>query len=525
DLFNPDLAPFYHGVASGDPLQDRVIIWTKVTTDLPEVTVRWKMSTSINLDNPVAFGEVKANADNQYIVKLDVTDLQPNTTYYYNFETMGKSSLIGRTKTAPWADAADQLRFALLSCSNYDQGYFNVYDRVADRADLDAVLFVGDYIYEYEDDFYADTTRVGRVQLPDKEIVTPSDYRARYSQYRLEPGLIRAHQQHPFIATWDDHESTNDSYLDGAENHQPETEGDWETRKQVARDVYFEWMPVRDNGRQKLYRTFRYGNLADVFVLDTRLDGRTKQPSSVVDPDFLDMRTLLGIEQKTWLLSQLEQSTAQWKIIAQQIFFSPWNEAGMFAQDKTDAQQVLGSESVFLDIWDGYPAERSQIINFIKDKSIDNVVILSGDIHCSFANDVTEQPVLYPLPQFDFLPQPSPTYDPATGAGSVAVEFITPSVTSANFDEFFDGPTTAALEFINRNPQEIPAGSGNFYNYNPHIKYNDLDQTGYVIVDLKANQVQGDFYYCTVNEPNQDQSYGAGFLSRAGQNHLEAAPA
>ena len=525
DLLNPRLAPFYHGVASGDPLQDRVILWTRVTTNAPSVQVEWTMASDAAFTNIVAEGTEMTDASKDYTVKVDATGLQSNTTYYYIFKALGSYSIVGRTKTAPTASEADHLKFALVSCSNWDQGYFNVYGRIADRNDLDAVIHVGDYIYEYEDDFYADPSLEDRVHFPDREIVSVQDYRDRFSQYRLDPDMIRVHQQHPFITTWDDHESTNDSYVDGAENHQPDTEGDWNIRKQVARDVYFEWLPVRNDGNQKLFRKLNYGNLADVLVLDTRLEGRTVQPSSVFDADFNDPRPLLGAEQKAWLFNNLSNSTAKWKIVPQQIFFSPWNEAGMFAQDKTDPQAVLGAESFFLDIWDGYPAERAEVVNYIKDNSIDNVVILTGDIHCSFANDVTLEPVLYPLPQFDYLPQPSPNYNPATGEGSVAVEFITPSVTSANFDEAVGPDLTALFEFLNNQPQEFPAGSGNFYNYNPHIKYNDLDRTGYVLIDVKPEAVQGNFYHVNVSTRNTEEEFTTAYFTNDGDNHLTQATA
>ena len=525
ELFNPQLAPFYHGVASGDPLQDRVIIWTRVTTNAPTVQVEWTMATDAAFTDIVATGTEMTDASKDYTIKVDVTGLESNTTYYYIFKALNSYSLVGRTKTAPTADEAEHLRFALVSCSNWDQGYFNVYGRLADRNDLDAIFHVGDYIYEYEDDFYADPSLADRVHFPDREIVSVEDYRARFAQYRTDPDMIRVHQQHPFVATWDDHESTNDSYVDGAQNHQPDTEGDWNIRKQIARDVYFEWLPIRNNGQQKIFRKLNYGNLADVMVLDTRLEGRTVQPSSVLDPDFNDPRPLLGAEQKAWLLDNLSNSTATWKIIPQQIFFSPWNEAGMFAQDKTDPQAVLGAESFFLDIWDGYPAERAEIVNHIQSNSIDNVVILSGDIHCSFANDVTLEPVIYPLAEFNYLPQPSPTYNPATGEGSVAVEFICPSVTSANFEEAVGPDLTAFFEFLNNNPQEFPPSSGNFYNYNPHIKYNDLDQTGYLILDVKPERVQGNFYHATVNTRNTDEVFTTAYYSNSGDNHLTLATA
>ncbi len=520
DLFNPALAPFYHGVASGDPLQDRVIIWTKVTTDLPAVDIAWKMATDTALTNVVASGTVTAVPESNYTVKLDVIGLNPNTTYYYAFSALGKNSLTGRTKTAPTADQADHLRFVLISCSNYNWGYFNAYDRIADRNDLDAVIHVGDYIYEYGANHPYQDLSLGRTTFPEGETVTLQDYRERYSLYRLNNELIRAHQQHPFITTWDDHEVTNDAYIDGAENHQPETEGDYQARKAVATQAYFEWLPIRDNGAQKVYRRFDFGNLVDLFVLDTRHEARSIQPTSMLDADFNDMRTLLGDEQKAWLLDGLKTSEAKWKIVAQQVMFSPFN-VGFAAPGGalTNADSVFSVENIFLDIWDGYPAERQQIVEEIEINNIDNVVILSGDIHSSFALDVTTQPVLYPTVQTNFLPFPNPGYNPETGEGAVAVEFITPSISAANFDELIGTQLATQFSIAMNNDLRIIAGTPIVYN--PHMKFNDLTRHGYTLIDVKADSVQGNFYYVeTVKEPSERESFGAGLRTLSGTSHL-----
>ena len=523
-FFNPDYEPFYHGVASGDPLATQVIIWSRVTTDEPEVDVEWFVATDTSFTQIVANGTTTTDASRDYTVKIDVTGLQANTTYYYVFKALGKYSLIGRTKTAPDHEV-DQLKFVLISCSNFNWGYFNVYDRIADRNDLDAVIHVGDYIYEYPEGVYEETSLPDRVTFPNDEVNTLSEYRARYSLYRLNNELIRAHQQHPFITTWDDHEIANDGFIDGAENHDP-SEGDWEDRKAQATQAYFEWLPIRDNQDQQVYRSFSYGGLADLMVLDTRFEGRTEQFTSMLQPGFNDMRTMLGAEQKNWLFDRLENSTARWKVVANQVMFSPFNVGfGAPGGALTNADAVFGVESFFLDIWDGYPAERQQIVDYIQNNEIDNVVILSGDIHSSFASDVVTNPVLYPLEQFQYLPIPSPTYNPLTGEGSAAVEFVTPSVSAANFDENLDPGTAAQFEFVTNNPIEIPPGSGNFLNYNPHMKHVDLDQNGYVLLDLQADQAQGNYYYVpTVLEPSDEESFGIGAFTNNGENHLNVNP-
>ncbi|MEM8907051.1 MAG: alkaline phosphatase D family protein, partial [Bacteroidota bacterium] len=520
-FFNPTYEPFYHGVASGDPLTDRVIIWSRVTTQEPTVNVEWQMALDPEFTQVVATGNLDTDASRDYTVKIDVAGLAPNTTYYYVFKAFGKYSLIGRTKTAP-AAAVDQLKFVLISCSNFNWGYFNVYDRIADRNDLDAVIHVGDYIYEYPEGVYEDPRLPDRITFPNDETNTLDEYRARYSLYRLNNELIRAHQQHPFITTWDDHEIANDGYIDGAENHDP-SEGDWEDRKAQATQAYFEWLPIRDNGTQQVYRSFSYEDLADLMVLDTRFEGRSVQFTSMLQPGFDDMRTMLGETQKAWLFNKLSNSNARWKVIAQQVMFSPFNVGFGAGAQLTNPDSVFALESFFLDIWDGYPAERQQIVDYITDNNLDNVVILSGDIHSSFANDVVTQPAIYPAPQFQYLPVPNPAYDPLTGLGSAAVEFVTPSVSAANFDENLGAGASAQFEFITNNPIEIPQGSGNFFNYNPHMKHVDLDRNGYVLVDLQEGQAQGNYYYVpTVLEPSSDEAFGKGAFTNARDNFLTA---
>lgn len=519
-FFNPAYEPFYHGVASGDPLPSQVIIWTRVTTTEPSAEVEWFVAKDTSFTQIVVSGTTTTDASRDYTVKIDVQGLSPNTTYYYSFKSLGKYSLIGRTKTAP-AEQVDQLKFVLISCSNFNWGYFNVYDRIADRNDLDAVIHVGDYIYEYPEGVYEEVSLTDRITFPNVEINSLKEYRERYSLYRLNNELIRAHQQHPFITTWDDHEIANDGYIDGAENHNP-GEGDWEARKARATQAYFEWLPIRDNGDQQVYRSFSYGQMADLMVLDTRFEGRTIQLTDMRDLTFNDMRTMLGAEQKSWLLNHLDNSEAHWKVIANQVMFAPFNVGfGAANGALTNADAVFGVEAFFLDIWDGYPAERQQIVDHITNNDIDNVVILSGDIHSSFASDVVTNPALYPLEQFQYLPIPNPAYDPATGQGSAAVEFVTPSVSAANFDENLGAGTATQFEFIMNNPIEIPPGSGNFLNYNPHMKHVDLDQNGYVLLDLQQGQAQGNFYYVpTVLQPSDEESFGIGLFTNDGENHL-----
>ena len=533
--YDPDLKPFYHGVASGDPLPDRVIIWSRITSEegnADDIDVTWQVATDSGMTNVVQSGLFTTNAARDYTVKVDVTGLTPYTTYFYRFSAGEARSITGRTRTAPTADEADRLRFAVVSCSNYQAGYFSAYRKIAERADLDAVVHLGDYIYEYSasgSDFYGnEDLRANRRHVPDKEIVDLEDYRTRYSQYRLDPDLRAVHQQHPFITVWDDHESTNDSYKDGAQNHQPETEGPWSVRKSVSKQAYQEWLPIRvDLEKNPLYRTIHYGNLVDLIMLDTRLEEREMQKMSVTDPDlYAADRTILGEVQKQWLYDQLTTSEAKWKVIGNQVIFSPFNVwfAGL---DPNGNFTTDGIESVFLDIWDGYPAERDEIINFLGDNQISNTVILTGDFHSSFAYDVTAQPS--PLSGGDpsiavaqRVPVPvTPTYDPATRAGSVAVEFATPSVNSANFDENIGREATLGFEAQINNPlpATIPQVGG--VNPNPHMRYNDLDEHGYYVLDVAEGRAQANWYYVnTILEPNSDEYFAAAWGANDGESFL-----
>lgn len=527
-FINPDWAPFFHGVASGDPLEDRVIIWTRVTppelSDDP-IEVQWRIARDTALSDVVNEGVFTTGPERDFTVKIDATGLAAGETYYYGFTAMGANSLTGKTKTTPTSSEVDHLKFGIVSCANYQGGYFNAYGRLADRTDLDAIIHLGDYIYEYEDFVYgSDSIWNDRLVAPSTEILSLEDYRSRYGTYRLDPDLARVHQQYPMIAVWDDHESANDAYVDGAENHTEGEEGSWEDRKAIARQVYFEWMPIRDQEEDRLYRSFRYGDLVDLIMLDTRLEGREVQINDIENPLlYAEDRTILGMAQKDWLLDQLEQSTANWKIVGQQVIFSEFN-VGWAATPPATFQDT---ENIFLDIWDGYPAERSQIVDFIDSLSIDNVVFLTGDFHSSFAFDVADPPVnlvFQDVPGVGTLPfyLPNSDYDPSTGAGSSAIEFATPSISSANFDENLDLQVALGIQAQINNPIAITPEL-NLGNPNPHLKFNDLTQHGYYILDVKGDSTQANYYYTPILEVTDDEDFGAAYYSLSGENHLQQA--
>ncbi|MFM9948659.1 MAG: alkaline phosphatase D family protein [Saprospiraceae bacterium] len=528
DSFLGNLAPFDHGVASGDPTETSFIIWTRITPDNNQTTIsgNYYIATDTAFTNVVKTDTFTTNVDRDYTVKINVDGLNSGSTFYYYFRALNANSLIGRAKTCPAGVSVDHLKFAVVSCSNYEGGFFNAYSSIAERNDLDAVIHLGDYIYEYGNGTYG-INLPGRVNEPANEILTLADYRTRYSLYRLDEALIRLHQQHTFINIWDDHESANDSYVEGAENHQA-SEGLWETRKAISKQVYFEWMPIRDNTDNSIYKKISYGNLCDLLMLDTRLEGREEPPASFDTPD-VPARTIISPTQFNWLINNLKESNAKWKVIGNQVLFSTFNVGfaagfGDGMPDLTNLDSIRAVENLFIDNWESYPTQRNSIIDTLRTNDIDNVVFITGDSHCSWAFDVTKDAVLYPLATAFNIPQPNPYnaatgqgYTPDTGEGSWAVEFGTPSISSPNFDESIGAAATAQFEFLMNNP--VP-GIGAVYN--PHLKYVDLDRHGYFILDIKNEAVQADFYYVpTVSQDTTSEAFGQASFTADQQNHLQ----
>ncbi len=463
---NADLAPFYHGVASGDPMPNSVIIWTRVTTDDLDANVHWQVATDTAMTNIVADGWVTTDAESDFTVKVDVQGLQPYTTYYYEFSYDNAYSLRGRTRTAPEGNSVDSLRFAVVSCSNFAYGFFHVYDKIVDRNDVDAVIHLGDYIYEYGDGEYGDV----RELEPGTEILTLADYRMRHSYYKLDPQLMRLHQQYPIITTWDDHESANDAWYGGAENHNT-GEGDWFDRKSYAITSYHEWMPLRkpdNNDTERIYRKFSYGDLMDLFILDTRLHGRQEQGVNENDAN----RTILGSTQYNWLTTEMSNSTAKWQVLGQQVMVAPLEIFG---------QPVNGDQ------WDGYDPERVKLYNYVIDNNVPNMVVLTGDIHTSWANDL-----------------PMSGYNSGTGANSAGVEFVTTSVTSPGLP--------------------IPAGEALIMSLNDHIKDVNLADRGFYILDVNQDRCQADYYTIgSVTDATTSVSHDASWQTLDGSRHLSSA--
>ncbi len=498
---------FRHGIASGDPLPDRVIFWTRVTADASSpVAVELVVARDALMSDVVQRTPAVAEAASDYTVKIDQAGLLPATTYYYRFTAGATQSAIGRTRTAPLGATA-RVRLGVVSCASYAHGVFNVYRRLAQRADLDAIVHLGDYIYEYGTGDYG----TARPYQPANECLTLDDYRTRHAYYKLDPDLKELHRQHPFITVWDDHETANNSYKDGAENHTPGIEGVWSQRKAWGIQAYAEWLPIRlpDRSRpERIYRRFRYGDLADLVMLDTRLLARDKQVSLINAAAINDpARNMLGAEQRDFLSDALDQPGVRWKLLGQQVMFGQLKLpslpqlsgiTGMALPQLSqalDGVAVVGTGGVVFnaDQWDGYNAERKRVFDLLESKNIQNAVVLTGDIHSSWGMDLTRDPS-------NLL-----AYNALTGKGSLGVEFVAPSVTSPGLNAL------AGIEPVVRL-------------LNPHMKYIELAKRGYLLLDVTHERVQGEWWYVdTIATASTTESLGAAFMTRDGAPHLTRA--
>jgi len=460
--------PFLHGVASGDPLPDGVLIWTRIRGAGEEpVPVHWRVARDPALDDVVAAGRAEARPEHDFTVKVDVGGLEPATTYHYRFEAAGDRSPAGRTRTAP-DGAVDHLRLGLTSCASYTAGFFNAYRNLAAR-DLDLVVHVGDYLYENTglvDD------RAVRRHDHRGVVSTLAGYRGRHSQYRRDPDLQALHRRHPIVAVWDDHEIASDAWRDGAGSHRP-AHGDWQRRRAAGLQAYAEWMPVRfpdpsDPGR--IHRTVRLGGLADLVMLDTRLAGRDR-PALGGDravPLVLNRRrSLIGPRQRHWLRHELRSSPARWTLIGNQVMMAPL------------AAVRLGGIGLGVNPsqWDGYPAERSDLFRFLEAEGL-QVVVLTGDLHSSWACD---------------LP--------------CGAEFLTPSVTSPSFAD----SVLPRVKVLRRMATRL------LRSQNPHVHLADLEHHGYVVLDVTPERVQADWWHvATIAERTGEERFAGGWQLRHG---------
>jgi alkaline phosphatase D len=478
---------FLHGVASGDPLQDGVILWTRVSPPggaARDIPVACEIATDRGFSRIAGRTMQLASAARDFTVKVDARGLQPGATYYYRFTARGEASPVGRTRTLP--RDTSRVRLAIASCSNLPWGYFNAYRRIAERPDLDAVLHLGDYIYEYANRTYGDGTAFGRVPMPDKEITTLEDYRTRHAQYKTDPDLQEAHRLHPWITVWDDHEFTNNTWRDGAQNHNPDQgEGPWPARRDAAIQAYYEWMPIREQRMSRepqLFRAFSFGRLADLVMLDTRYVGRDQEAPKREQIDIIEdpRRTLLGSAQEQWLFRELlssKEAGVRWQLLGQQVMFSPAAPHGAPAENK--------------DSWDGYRPARDRVMDFLDTQQMRNAVVLTGDVHSSWAYDVARDPWR--------------AYDPRTGRGAIAVELATPAITSPGWGS----------------QPEAAARADRYLKERPHLKWAEGFHRGYLVLDVQAGRMQADWFFVpTVTEKTAAERFAKGFVSEAGAPHL-----
>jgi alkaline phosphatase D len=526
---------FAFGVASGDPLADRVILWThaKATDSNATIPLTWQVATDAAFINIVASGRVDATESNGFTAKVDATGLNAGTDYFYRFiGDQNTFSPAGITRTLP-AASATSVKFAVFSCSLYSEGFFNAYDAAA-KSDAQFALHLGDYIYEYGAGVnqYGNTNAaaLGRVAVPATDIVSLADYRARYAQYRSDPNLQAVHAKMPFITVWDDHEFANNAYVGGAENHKAATQGDWNQRKAIASKAYHEWLPIRTPDPAnllKIYRSFDFGNLFSLHMLDTRIEGRDQQYDSFGDADggigrYItaitpnaggvttdSARKMISSTQQAWLASQMNASRATWQILGNQDIMAkmwiPFSVAQYFGG--ATANPTLGAAAIQtylaakakraaagaatlnaneaallnpsqnprlpfnLDSWDGYPSQREAILQTVKAQG-KKLVVLSGDSHNGWFTSLT-----------------------TLSGERVGFEYAGASVTSTGFESAGLGGLASSLDGSALVPQLGNAAIGAGLGLIDDLNYSDTIRRGYLIMTVTPTAVKGEYVY------------------------------
>lgn len=501
---------FTHNVASGEPTADSVLLWTRYVAD-SDARLTAELSLSPDFSSPVAGGSVTASAARDHIAKITVSGLLSDRWYFYRFVAAdGSASPVGRTRTLP-AGETSAFNIAVFSCSNLPFGWFNGYAHAAARNDIDLAVHTGDYVYEYGYDVYPRKGQAlpGRSVQPDHEMVTLADYRLRYASYRIDPDLQRLHQVVPMIAMWDDHEIVNDAYRDGAENHQPETEGDYLTRRRIAEQVYREWMPVADLApADALWRSYQIGNLATLIRTESRVSGRDK-PAELAqafgaggdlaanlarfrDTIWMDpARHMLGDDQARWLGDQFKASKAagtRWQVWAQQCVMGsmklPMETADWVPKD---APQIVRTRSAAglaaskaglpfnMDAWDGYPVQRESLLRSAQAADAD-LVVLSGDSHNGWGFDL-----------------------PADGKPA-GVEFAGHAITSPGFESY--APTVA--------PKDVADA---LVRANPQLKWADTSSRGYMTLQLTQQSATAQWHKLRTIRERTTELVGTSSLS------------
>jgi alkaline phosphatase D len=436
---------FPAGVGSGDPLPDSVLLWTRVHPELDTgsgVDVHFEVAATPAFREVVTYGTATADASTDHCVSIDIGGLSPGTTYWYRFRAGGDRSVIGRTRTAPVGRASERLRIAAFSCQRWTHGYFNSHADLAGLAedpatDIDVVMSLGDYVY---DTGYADDVYVPGRDDPVQDAATLADFRSKYRLYRSDPDLQAVHAAFPMINVFDNHDGRSDPT---------------DPQGPAAVRAFFEHLPVRTRLPGRIDRSFRWGDLAELFVTDQRsfrdpelresgvLGTSTEERPEILDP----RRTMLGSDQREWLVEGLTSSTARWKVLGSQLMFWPWRSFGRLPTQPRGAGVYLN-----LTQWDGYAAERLAILDALAATDTRNTVVLSGDSHVFSAAQV------------------SPDVDNRYAIPRV-VEFGTGSVSSNNADENgypTDDITWPILRAANPN----------------HLRFFESERHGYAVIDL-----------------------------------------
>ncbi len=494
---------FEYGVASGDPTQTQVIIWTRVTTAASYVDVTWQVSRSEDFSTVEQSGTFTTDTSRDFTVKVDVQNLNPSTQYYYRFMVGETTSIVGMTQTLP-EGSVDKASMAVVSCANYPAGYFNVYKEILKQhqtESFDVVLHLGDYIYEYGAGGYAseDAARLGREPSKGTECITLDDYRKRYAQYRQDQDLQALHAALPMIAVWDDHELANDAWKNGAENHQ-DNEGSFVDRRAAAAAAWTEWLPVRENtfSNMLIYRQFSFGDLINLMMLDTRLVGRD-QPLDYFSLNAPTMdaigglvaqsrsadRELLGTEQLAWLMNAFNSQDAKWNILGQQVLMSRMElpssvMLAMFqlfnATDEQKMDALLAVNSAIsnyladpssdtiklpynLDAWDGYYVERERVYEIAK-ASEGHFVCLAGDTHNAWTSELKD-----------------------VSNNPVGVEFATSSVSSPGLEEYLALEPVAIAQMEYTLPHLVS-----------ELQWTDIKQRGFMRVTFTPEKAQSTWY-------------------------------
>ncbi|HEX2084870.1 MAG TPA: alkaline phosphatase D family protein [Solirubrobacteraceae bacterium] len=496
---------FRHGVASGDPLADRVILWTRVSGVTGPLRVGWIVASDPALRKVVRRGTARTGPRRDYTVKVDATGLQPGRTYHYGFVARGRRSPVGRTRTLP-TGAVDSLTLVVATCGDWSRGLFNSYGRIADRDDVDAVVHLGDYIYETP-------KRDDRVRAHDPPVALRrlSDYRGRYASYRSDPNLQAMHRRHPLIWVWDDHETVDGTWRGGADpaDHNDARDGPFAVRKAAALQAALEWLPIRSPDRrrpERIYRDFAFGDLVDLVMLDTRRIGRDRQGEGNVEAEYFRQtgefadpdRQILGAEQEAWLIDRLARSTATWRLLGNQVVFSPIKVVG--------APEATGM-SVYAnpDQWDGYAPARRRVLDAMERDGVQDVVVLTGDVHASMAFEVTEDP------------NNAAAYDPVSGRGARAVELVTPSISSASDPQEPQDAEGVVERLLLENAEALRVP-------NPHMKYAEAVRNGYLLVQVNRERVRAEYWLVpTVTRPTDEEERSQVFEIARGTPRLAPA--